>query len=54
MNKKENKRDYILVVRVTEDDDRMVKILRENGLNISAYIRKCLRERYNRERVQRV
>jgi len=35
-------KDKILVVRITESLENDIRFLREQGINISAYVRKCL------------
>ena len=34
-------------IKITEEDEKMIKYLREEGcVNISQFIRKCLKEKY--------
>ena len=42
------KKDKMIGIKLDSEEEKMVKFLREKyDMNISSYLRKCIRERYN-------
>ena len=45
-----NKRVYNFVIRLTKEEREIISAMRIDGVNVSAFIRKCLIEKYIKEK----